>query len=211
VSDFFEPPARPPAQAEQPRYRMPEWFGPPSGTLPGVVALELVIARTERAAVCVTRIAAYPTGFTFDIITLTDREDDGLDPLLFEPPRLRRGQALPGDLLRFGVQFSDGSKVTNIGGRPFEPGRPSDPVMVEGGGGGGSGRWNQSQWIWPLPPSGPMQVVCEWPAADIPLTRTELDAQVILDAAQRAQVIFSDEHLPEPPGDDGNDAIVVIR
>jgi hypothetical protein len=36
----------------------------------------------------------------------------------------------------------------------------------------------------------------------IPLTRSELDAQLILDAVTRAQVIFSDDHLPEPPCDD---------
>jgi hypothetical protein len=38
---------------------------------------------------------------------------------------------------------------------------------------------------------------------DIPLTRSEVDAQSILDAAARAQVIFSDEQLPEPP-DEGD-------
>jgi hypothetical protein len=37
---------------------------------------------------------------------------------------------------------------------------------------------------------------------DIPLTRSELDAQLILDAAARAKVIFSEEHLPEPPYED---------
>jgi len=35
--------------------------------------------------------------------------------------------------------------------------------------------------------------VCEWPAASIPLTRHEIEAQVVLDAAARAQEIF-------PPG-----------
>jgi hypothetical protein len=47
---------------------------------------------------------------------------------------------------------------------------------------------------------------------NIPLTRSELDAQTILDAAARAQVIFSDEHLPDPPnGHDGPSAIAFIR
>ena len=70
-----------------------------------------------------------------------------------------------------------------------------------GGGGGGGGSWRQSQWVWPLPPPGAVTLVCEWPAMDIPLTRRELDAQTILDAAKRAQVIFSDEDLPEFPDD----------
>jgi hypothetical protein len=37
---------------------------------------------------------------------------------------------------------------------------------------------------------------------NIALTESDLDAQPILDAAQLAQVIFSDEHLPEPPDED---------
>ena len=43
--------------------------------------------------------------------------------------------------------------------------------------------------------------MCEWPALDIPLTRCEVDAQPILDAATRAQVLFSDADLPERPPD----------
>ena len=58
--------------------------------------------------------------------------------------------------------------------------------------------------MWPLPPPGPLTLVCEWPAMQLPLTCSELDAQTILDAADRAQVIFPDEDPPEPPdGEDG--------
>jgi hypothetical protein len=35
--------------------------------------------------------------------------------------------------------------------------------------------------------------VCEWPAAEIPLTRTELEAGPILEAASRSQEIFGAE------------------
>jgi hypothetical protein len=212
VSDFFEPPPTPPDRPQPTRYRTPPWFGAPAGTLPGVVALELVLARTDTVAVCVSRIAAYPTGFSFEIVTLTDQRREDLDPLLFEHPRLQRMRSpgeIPPELMRFGVRFADGTKVTNTGGMPLRAGKPDGPVMI-GGGGGGGGRWNQQQWVWPLPPAGPLLVVCEWPAADIPLTQTELDAQLILDAARRAQVIFNDDHLPEPPEEEG-DGIVVIR
>ena len=84
--------------------------------------------------------------------------------------------------------------------------------MHPGGGGGGGGSWRQTQWVWPLPPPGPVVLVCEWPAMNIPLTRSELDAQTILDAAARAQVVFSDEHLPEfPDNDDGPPHVAFIR
>jgi hypothetical protein len=46
---------------------------------------------------------------------------------------------------------------------------------------------------WPLPPPGPLAFVCEWPAAGIAVTRSEIDAQLVLDAADRAQLIFPDD------------------
>lgn len=108
-------------------------------------------------------------------------------------------------MLRLGIQFAEGSKVTNTRGLHHHRHAPEQPVMfVGGGGGGGGGHWRQSQWVWPLPPPGPMTFACEWPAMDIPLTFYELDAQPILDAAGRAQIIFSDEDLPEFP-DEGDD------
>ena len=89
-----------------------------------------------------------------------------------------------------------GARATNTGGFPQRPPDfeipPQGPVMHSGGGGGGDRHWHQSQWVWPLPPRGPRAFVCQWPAAGIPLTRHELDAQLILDAAARAQAVFPD-------------------
>ena len=204
VERFFE--SLPPAADEPPgaSYRTPPWLAPPRGTLPGVVALERVLARTELAAVCVTRLGAYPTGFEMELVTLSRSMADDLDPLLFGPPRRRHGseaEGLPDEMLRFGVQFADGSKATNVGGdRPYDPAvAPAGPVIIPGGGGGGGGSWRQSLWVWPLPPPGPLLLVCEWPAARIPLTRSEIDARLIVDASERAQVVFSDDHLRDPP------------
>lgn len=202
MSDFFEP-APKPATPQPQRYRMPPWFEAPRGTLQGIVALERVLAHTDKVAVCVTRLAAYPTGFEFDLLTMSaDDQDDDIDPLMFRHPhRMRRGATdeIPPEFLRFGVQFSDGSKATNTDGFHHNRNPPEGPIMNAGGGGGGGGNWRQTQWVWPLPSPGTVTLVCEWPALGIPLTRSELDAQTILDAATRAQVIFSDEHLPEQP------------
>src|SRR5436190_10706405 len=123
MTDSFEPPPPSPQPPEQRRFRTPPWFSAPPGTLPGIVPLEQVLARTERVAICLTRIAAYPTGFSFEIATLSDQEHEDLNPMLFDQHRLQRGPAsgteIPPELMRFGVQFSDGTKVTNTGGRPF--------------------------------------------------------------------------------------------
>lgn len=169
--------------------------------------MELVLARNENVAVFVARVAAYPTGFEIEIQAMSADPNDELDPMLFMQGRLRRMRRtdqIPSELLRLRVQFSDGRKATNTnGGRDDRSDPPIGPIMQERGGGGGSRSWTQSYWIWPLPPSGLLTFVCEWPAADIPLTRAELDARAILDASGRAQVIFSEEHLPDPPSSGG--------
>lgn len=216
MSEFFEPPPDPPERPEPTRYRMPPWIAAPRGTLPGVVALERVIAQTEKVAVCVTRLAAYPTGFEFDIVTIAAPGVEDVDPMLFEHHhRLRTGKRdIPPELLRFGVRFADGAKATNTSGPGFPLGRgtPEGPVFSLGGGGGGGGDWNQTVWVWPLPPPGPLRFVCEWPAMGIPLTHVEVDSQLVRDASERALVVFSDEHLPEPPeDDDGHAGFAIIR
>ena len=54
--------------------------------------------------------------------------------------------------------------------------------------------------MWPLPPAGKLAFVCEWPVAGIPLSRHEIDAQLVLDAVSRAQQLFTDEQLFDAPG-----------
>ena len=204
---------------------MPPWLGAPKGVLPGIVPLELVLARTAQVAVCVTRLGAYASGFDLDLVTMAGEEADGLDPLLFEGRRLRHrrrregAEAIPEEMLRFGVEFADGGKATNTADQPLAnlaggtmsvstmtsrsdpPREPAGPVLSLGGGGGGGGNWRQSAWIWPLPPAGRLTFVCQWPEANIELTRHDIDAQLILDAAARARVIFSDG-LADPMTDD---------
>jgi hypothetical protein len=200
---------------------MPPWLGAPKGVLPGIVPLELVLARTAQIAVCVTRLGVYPSGFDLDLVTMASDEADELDPLLFAGRRFRHRRRREGDeeipkgMLRFGVEFADGRKATNTADQPLAnlaggtmsistmtsrsdpPQEPAGPVLNLGGGGGGGGNWRQSIWIWPLPPAGQLTFVCQWPEANIELTRHQIDAQIILDAATRAQVIFAD--VPPDP------------
>jgi hypothetical protein len=208
VSDFFEPP--PPLEDPERAEPRPPWWHAPSGTLPGVIALELVVARTERVVVCVARLGAYPTGFELDLVTIASGESDELDPFLFGQglrgrTRRRESQAaagIPPEKLRFGIEFADGTKATNTSrslGRPLEE-PPTGPLLTSGGGSGGGGNFRQSIWVWPLPPAGKLAFVCEWPVAGIPLTRQEIDAQPILDAASRAQQFFTEAELSNTPG-----------
>lgn len=202
LSGFFQPPD---LGKPEPVYRQPAWFAAPGGTLPGIVPVERVLAQTDRVAVGVSSLAAYPTGFELDLVAMLTPDEDGFDPMLFHRQHmLRRGAVdeIPPAVLRFGVQFADGSRVTNTGGPERDRRRPTAPVMHSAGGTGGRNHWLQTYWIWPLPPPGMLTFVCEWPEMRIPLSESELDAQLILDAANRAQVLFSDEHLPEPPDEE---------
>ena len=93
---------------------------------------------------------------------------------------------LPPQLLRICVQFADGRTATNIGGHDRPVGGPGMwPLRGGGGGGGGESRFHQGYWISPLPPPGPVNLVCEWPAVEIPVMRQEIDAQLIRDAARQ--------------------------
>lgn len=214
--EFFEQPKPPPPPPPRERHRTPPWLAAPSDILPGVVPLELVLARTPKVAVCVSRLGAYPSGFELDLITIAADDTDELDPLFFEGHRFRGGRRageIANEMLRFGVEFADGTKATNTAEQPLvspgghattvhltaangsrEPREPVGPVLMTGGGGGGGGHWRQSVWIWPLPPPGRLTFVCQWTAANIELTRRDVDAQLILDASARAQELFADAH-----------------
>jgi hypothetical protein len=110
---FFEPPPPPPAPPET-GHRRPDWLGPPANVLPGLVPVELLVARTDEAAVAVSGIRAYPNGFGFLVSVRLRRAAAGqeLDPFPFDGPF--DGDRLADTFLRFGVQFADGAKATNL-------------------------------------------------------------------------------------------------
>jgi hypothetical protein len=164
--------------------------------LPGVASVELVLASNERAAVYIGRCSVYPTGLELEVRVLV-RGDD-LDPSL-NGVYHRPGEGSTYDeMLRFGIEFSDGRKATNVAGSWPGTDEPEGPVLWGMGGGGGGGRWRQDFWVWPLPPPGPVGLVCDWPAAGLALTREEIDAQILLDAAARARGLFPDEPTSHP-------------
>ena len=114
MSGFFEPPPSPwPEQAEP--VNPPPWTGRPQGPPPGAVVSELLLARSEQAAVCVDYVDAYPEGFELEIRASTrvayhelGREGDGSGPDVFgrhSPIVGERRDVLSPQLLRIGVEF----------------------------------------------------------------------------------------------------------
>jgi hypothetical protein len=167
----------------------PDWAGPPLEVLPGIVPAELIIGRAEETVVAIAGIEAYPTGFGF-ILKLRLRhlsvERDEQFPYLLGYGR-PEDAPLPSDILRLTIEFADGRIANNVDRSALSHTKAPDiPVLIEGNSGGGGTVWDMDEWVWPLPPKGPLAFVCEWRARGLAESRTEIDAGLILEAAQRA-------------------------
>jgi hypothetical protein len=186
-------PQRPPT----PEPRREPWRGTPEDTLGIPVAFAEVLARSEEVAVLVGGIVAFPAGFSLSLILLS-RLNPSRQPFA---PFVHRHPAMPEEdgPFRFGIGFANGTKVfAERGSWPLAP--QSGYTLRPQGGGGGGRSWRQGFFIQPLPPAGPLHLVCEWPSYNIPESRLELDATIILEAAERAKPVWPDDvGLPEPP------------
>ena len=155
--------------------------------------LELPVARTDKAAVVVRSIVAYPTGMEFSLATRLREARGGhlMHPFGYGPSDSGSADRL----LRFGVQFSDGSKATTVGHMPMPMPMDREPSIYLGqhGGSGRAHGWDFTFWLWPLPPPGRLIFVAAWPAEGIPETRVEIDADAIRDAASQAEVLWDDD------------------
>lgn len=190
MSDFFTPPPPPPREPE-PSPLQPEWLGPRDNELGEAVAVRVVLARTADVAVAVNDVVAYSNGIELGLAVRMRTTDQWADPYGMHYGHTRAGRAeLTEEVLRFGVEFGDGRRATNIGGFPHGEPAPSEPVLVQRGGGGGGRTWDMRMWLWPLPPPGALVLVCEWPKHAIELTRVEVDAQPLLDAAARSEQLW---------------------
>jgi hypothetical protein len=204
---FFEAPPPPPEPPPQPPRR--PWRQPSDAVVGRTVALNLIVGRSDNAALWIPSTAVYPEGFEFEVEIRLD-EGEIEHPFFMHHPRRRRQQQageLDPDLVRFGIEFSDGRKATNLGGHmpfamPDEPDAPPpEPLLAPSrGGGGGGGRWHHGFWVWPLPPDGPLVFVCEWPVAGIGETRTEIDSALIRDAAAEVVELWPEESGSGPVG-----------
>jgi len=171
--------------------------------IPGSVPAEVVLVRTERVAVAVGSIRAYPNGFEFTVHIRLRGEDESSWPGHSDPfgrHRPRRGTREDDDQLRLGILFADGRRAATTG----EHYRPSDDdddgrvVLQRGGGGGSSRSCDWDFWVHPLPPGGPVILVASWPEHGIAESRAELDGAAVREAAQRAVTLWPEE--PESEG-----------
>jgi hypothetical protein len=91
---------------------MGEEFGPPADVVPGIVPVELILARTPQRAIGLTGIRAHPVGFGCTL-HLRLREIIPVSRAISAPSTcsmresIRRGE-FADYYLRFGVRFADG-------------------------------------------------------------------------------------------------------
>lgn len=167
------PPARPALQ-----HRVPRPWDPPETEFPAIVPVStLLFGRSGQTAIAITGIWAYSNGFEFFVTRLIRPDAPGFDE---DPvPGPPRGTLAERQSFQISLQLSDGRTVTS--GRPHGDAEPTGPILRSRGGGGMSHYLHMRWWAWPLPPSGPLEFICQLGTGE---TRVGIDAQLILDAAQ---------------------------
>jgi hypothetical protein len=200
---FFEIPPRDVAEdlAEVDEEELVEarWLG-------GAVPLEELIAVSAEAAIGVRGVVAYRDGFRIEVVAWVRR------------PQRRRGYRMPGshiqlhthrfglwqddgsvspDFVRFGIQFADGGRATNVDDALGWP-DATEPMhgLDSRGGSSSDSEASQEFWAWPLPETGDLDLVCEWPAYGIPESRLTVSGDSLRAAAARARLIWPDDEAP---------------
>jgi hypothetical protein len=153
------------------------------------------MATTPEFAVLAHSFVAYPVGVSF-VIELRVRRETGSSPLALDFHRTMQATYTDGELsptfFRFGIELSDGTKLTNLDRHEtpvVDEGPPLSPVLRQRGGGGGVDM-EIRYWLWPLPDGRPMSLVCEWPVLNLSVSRIELDTAEIARAAELSRPCF---------------------
>lgn len=194
---FFDGLAGPAPDREPPRmveHRRAPWEELAPNVVPATVALDVLLARTERLAVWVGDAVVGPRSAA---LVLTVVAKDPLD-----------GPRPHGDLrgLRFGVGFADGRRAV-ADHPPRGHTRPEGDAQREialwpRGGTGGRRRHEQRHILWPLPPAGPLTLALAWPQQGIGETTAAVDSALLREAASRVVELWPDDR-PPPPEDPG--------
>jgi hypothetical protein len=186
---FFTQPPRPPCE----RHAQPPWSGPPENELGVAVPLRLLLVRTPDLAVLADGFVAYSTGVSFRLVA---RSRPGPDVDIDAFHRAMRGLHHGGpeamESLLVGVQLADGRTATSL--RGHERATDGGPVLSARGGGGGGGSYESRFWLWPLPPEPSLDLVVQWTAQGVPLTRQPVEVAPLLAAAAESERLWP----PEP-------------
>jgi hypothetical protein len=156
--------------------------------LPASASADKVIGRSRDAAVQLIDVRCYPGEWSFTIRALRRVYDEGLSGVLDADE--------DGDSsdLRISLEFSDG-QVVDVG-NSTSGGRRGPRYTMASGGGSGSGFLSESDFVCrPLPSPGTIVIRCRWPSHGINDARAEISADLIIEAASRAVVLWTPDEM----------------
>jgi hypothetical protein len=194
----FFPPDPPEDENEGPEREPAPWWKPSDAEFAPLFPIDATIAVNENVAIIVAAVRVYSNGVEFVI----DR-------------RIRRGRAssqewremqskihdrfvrLHPERLRYGVLLGDGQQVI-VGSPPRVHGVVPEKHTLNRTSGGSTGsedfyRADDAMWLWPLPPEGPVEVVVQWPAFDVPESRVVLDSVPLRELASQARPVWGED------------------
>lgn len=167
----------------------------PDNELPVTVALNACLIRTDELALYVGGAQVYRTGVALRL-TLRSRRRGVMGGPFGGPPGYGRSDD---DVLRLGVEFSDG-RTAQADSRGWPMDVPTaDQVCLSPGSGGGSDRsWEGQYFLSPVPPPGPLTFHLLWEARGIGERAIDIDAAP-LSAAVHDVVELWPWEPPQPP------------
>jgi hypothetical protein len=178
-------------------------ISPPENEIPVGLAVNTVLARTDDAVIALLAVRVYTTGVSFDLavrVRAWPRSTrHGLSELVF-------GHDAPAGRLLLGVELSDGRRASNLEGRGPRP-DSTDMVFLASGGSGGQLSVDQSWWLSPLPPEGPVRFVVSCDGLGIEETTAEVDGTALHRAAEEVVTLWPwtppdfGDHSSPPPDD----------
>jgi hypothetical protein len=157
-------------------------MSPPENEIPVAVPLTVLMARTGNVAVALLGLRVHTTGISFDLTVRVRPEAASaydLDGLLWAHRRDRAPFLL-------GVELADGRRASNL----HEGEGDGGVVFTQSSSSGGPTAVDQTWWLSPLPPQGPLRFVVRCTELGIEETATEVDAATIARAAGQVVTLW---------------------
>jgi hypothetical protein len=168
----------------------------PENEVPGSLAVDAVLVADDEVVVFISGVRAFSNGLdiTLEVRVRHASTDERGDMLAGV-----HGHGDPSDRLLLGVELSDGRRCTNLDPLDLDGSDSTErPMLTPGGGSSNARSGDFTLFLSPLPPPGDLRIVCAWPKRGLAETITVVSADDILEAAQRARVLWPWEPEPEP-------------
>jgi hypothetical protein len=165
-----------------------------------------LLGRSDDAAVGITHFEAFSAGFRFTLAVRLRQVPSELDHgrlFMLISPHAPRGVDVPLERrLLLGLEYADGRRTSTLPGArlpgPDEAADDQRLMLWHNGGGGGRQGVDQTYWVTPLPPEGPVIFVLAWPGFGLPESRTVVDSAAIRAAADQSQLLWPPQTVTEP-------------